>query len=305
MEAPMPLMASKSHLRIAAFVGRASLLLCATGGVAAAAEPTKDQCIDANETAQTLRKTAKLREAEQRLLVCVAPSCPGPVRDDCAQRLTEVRAAIPTIVFAVKDDADQDLTAVTVTMDGAALVDKLDGTALAVDPGEHHFAFEAEGRVKEEKTLLLRESEKDRHERIVLVAAPAASLAPAPEGAPLAAESPPPKGQTQRIAGLAVGGAGGVAVVIGSVLGIVAKSTYDTAFGTCTGGNTKECTPQGVKDDMTAHSQAAVATGFFVAGAALLGGGAALYFTAPKETLVSVGPAVGDRSAGLELVGRW
>jgi hypothetical protein len=292
------------RLRIAAFVGRASLLLCATGGVAAAAEPTKDQCIDANETAQTLRKTAKLREAEQRLLVCVAPSCPGPVRDDCAQRLTEVRAAIPTIVFAVKDDADQDLTAVTVTMDGAAFVDKLDGTALPVDPGEHHFAFEAEGRVKEEKTLLLRESEKDRHERIVLVAAPAASTPQLPETAPLAAESPPPKGQTQRIAGLAVGGAGGIAVVIGSVLGIVAKSTYDTAGSECKS-VPDHCDPGAVSKDHTAHSQAAASTVFFLAGAALLGGGAALYFTAPKETAVSLMPAVGDRSAGLGVFGRW
>src|SRR5476651_2121227 len=127
---------------LAATLGCASLYLAAP---AVAADPTKDQCIDANETSQAMRKAEKLRDAEQRLLVCVAASCPGPVRDDCAQRLTEVRSVTPTIVFVVKDDADQDLGAVRVTMDGAPLVDKLDGTAIALNPGQHHFVFEAEG----------------------------------------------------------------------------------------------------------------------------------------------------------------
>ena len=38
-----------------------------------------------------------------------------------------------------------DIFAVRVSMDGAALVSRLDGSALAVDPGQHTFAFAADG----------------------------------------------------------------------------------------------------------------------------------------------------------------
>lgn len=288
--------------RIVALLGFAWSSLPA---LAAASEPTKNECIDANETAQSLRKNGKILEAEQRLRVCVAASCPGPVRDDCAQRLTEVRSATPTIVFVVKDDADQDLSAVHVTMDGAPLVDNLDGTAIALDPGEHRFVFEADGRMKEERTLLMHEGEKDRHERIVLVRSP--PIVTPPVNAPVAAEPPPvSNGNPRRIAGIAVGAAGAVGVVIGSVFGILAKSTYDHAFTECDSKpNGCNSNGNGQADGQTAHHQATVSTVAFVAGAALLGGGALLYFTAPGGSTVAVGPSAGPGAAGLAVRGRW
>jgi hypothetical protein len=293
-------------LRFAAALGCAGVLFAVP---ARAADPTKDQCIDANETAQGLRKNEKLRDAEQRLLVCVSASCPGPVRDDCAQRLTELRSVIPTVVFSVKDDADQDLSDVRVTMDDQPLANKLDGTAIAIDPGPHRFVFESAGRQKEERALVIREGEKDRHERVVLVAAPvAATAAPVPESAPVAsAESEPPTkdGKTQRIAGLVVGGVGVAGVVVGSIFGIVSKSTYDRALTEC-GMVANGCQPDntGVADGKSAHSQAAVSTVAFIAGGVLIGGGALLYFTAPRAG-VTVSPTVGLRSAGIGVNGSW
>jgi hypothetical protein len=277
---------------------------------ARAADPTKDQCIDANETAQGLRKNEKLREAEQRLLVCVSASCPGPVRDDCAQRLTELRAVIPTVVFSVKDDADQDLSDVRVTMDDQPLANKLDGTAIAIDPGQHHFVFESAGRQKEERALVIREGEKDRHERIVLVAAPAAGTAavpaPVPEAAPppgVESEPPAKDGKSQRIAGVVVGGVGVAGVVVGSIFGIVSKSTYNHALTECPKAP-GDCLQSGVDDGKSAHTQATVSTVAFIAGGVLIGGGALLYFTAPKAG-VTVSPTVGLRSAGLGVNGSW
>ncbi len=49
------------------------------------------------------------------------------------------------IVFEAKDGAGNDLVAVTVTMDGQRVTDKLDGLPLQLDPGEHRFTFESEG----------------------------------------------------------------------------------------------------------------------------------------------------------------
>jgi hypothetical protein len=303
MEARMPV-----NLRLHLAAALVIVSVC-SGKSARAADPTKDQCIDANETAQALRKSEKLRDAEQRLLVCVSASCPGPVRDDCAQRLTELRSVIPTVVFVVKDDADQDLSDVSVTMDDQPLASKLDGMAIAIDPGPHHFVFEAAGRQNMERSLVIREGEKDRHERVVLIATPvAAPPAPVPQSAPVGpAEPPPPKdGSAQRTAGLVVGGVGAAGVVVGSVFGILAKATYDHALNSASecNGSTNTCQGQGVPDGKTAHSQATVSTIAFIAGGALLGGGTLLYFTAPR-TGVTVSPTVGMRSAGVGVNGSF
>ncbi len=297
-----------SHRRSRA-AALAAALACAgilVGTSARAADPTKDQCIDANETAQALRKNEKLHDAEQRLMVCVSATCPGPIREDCAQRLTELRSLIPTIVFSVKDDADQDLSDVHVTMDDQPLTDKLDGTAIALDPGPHHFVFEAAGRTKEERSIVLREGEKDRHERIVLVAQGTAPpvVAPAPESTPPApqVEAPAKDGKGQRTAGFVVGGVGVAGLIVGGVFGIVAKSTYGSATDKCTSAP-NDCTPGAITDRDKASSQAAVSTVAFIAGGALLATGAVLVFTAPKG--VTVSPTVGLRSAGVGVNGSF
>jgi hypothetical protein len=291
---------------IATTLGCASLWLAAPAG---AAEPTKDQCIDANETSQALRKGGKLHDAEQKLLVCVSASCPGPVRDDCAQRLTELRAATPTIVFVVKDDADQDLTEVHVTIDNQTLTDKLDGRAIAIDPGPHKFAFSSAGRTGEERSLVIREGEKDRHERIVLVSTAAPPVAavtppPVPEAAPPPPETPTKDGTGQRIAGIAVGGVGVVGVVVGSILGLGAHSKYKDALGDCKNSQPNLCTQPGVDEGSSAHSEAAASTVVFAVSAALVAGGAILFFTAPRSG-VTVSPTVGLQSAGVAVGGRW
>ena len=110
-----------------------------------AADPTTAECLSANEASLTARSQQKLRDARAKLLTCAAPSCPRDVRDECTRGINEINAALPTIVFEAKDDAGADLIAVKVTMDGEVLTDHLEGTAIAVDPGAHTFAFESAG----------------------------------------------------------------------------------------------------------------------------------------------------------------
>jgi hypothetical protein len=102
---------------------------------------------------------------------------------------------------------------------------------------------------------------------------------------------------------LALGGAGVVVVLVGSVLGLVSKSTYNHALSSECGNNPNACSTQGAQDGQTAHGQATASTVGFVAGLALLGGGAALYFTAPHG--LSVGPTVGSDGAGLQVRQAW
>jgi hypothetical protein len=101
--------------------------------------------VAASESAQNLQRAGKLLEARAALTTCVATSCPAPVRKDCGELLEENQRQAPSLVFEVQDAAANDLGSVRVTMDGKSLVDRIDGTPVAVDPGEHHLLFEAEG----------------------------------------------------------------------------------------------------------------------------------------------------------------
>ena len=288
--------------------------------VTAAADPTKQECIAANESAQGLRRAGNLREARARLAVCVAASCPAVVREDCAQRLDEVEKAAASIVFVAKDASGNDLSAVKVSVDGSPFADRLDGTALSVDLGEHTFRFELDGLPTIEKKLVIREGEKDRRERVTFVApAVAKPTTPAttdtghvakPHDAPVVAPTPKEgtpadgsAGGTQRTIGLVVGGAGVVGIGIGVVFGFVSKSTYDHAVASECGNNPNGCSLQGQQDGQTAHTQAAISTAGFIAGGALAVGGAVLFFTAPRGMTIT--PTVGKEGAGLSLRGVW
>lgn len=153
--------------------------------LSARADATTPECVAANTKGQELRRDHKLSAAREQLQRCAGLSCPEVVRDDCAKRLDELEHVQPTIVFDAKDAVGNDLSAVRVTVDGRVLTEKLEGTALLIDPGEHAFVFEAAGRVRVARTFVLKEGEKDRRERVVLDAAPRGAPAP-----PVAATPP-------------------------------------------------------------------------------------------------------------------
>jgi hypothetical protein len=199
----------------------------------AAADPTKAQCIASNDHAQEFRQAGKLSKAREQLLICVAQSCPGPVREDCAQRLDELDKAMPTIVFEAKDAAGTDLVDVKVTIDGAPLADRLDGSSLKVDPGPHVFVFTWEGHPSVTKKLVLAEHDQARREVVVFGSAETPHVESAsPASAPVAAGSGG-SGIDRKTIAFAVGGAGVIGLVVGSIFGIVAKSTYDGATSRC------------------------------------------------------------------------
>ena len=291
-------------------VGALAVCVLMSPSAALAAGPTKEACVAANEAAQDLRQAGKLREAREKLLVCVSEACPGPVREDCAQRLNDVNTAMPTLVFEVKDPSGNDVSAARVAMDGQPLVDRVTGSAVSIDPGEHRFSFDdANGRSHAEQTVVVREGDHDRHVRVVLRAA---STEPSMGAASVPTEGPQPEtpastnvGSTQRLLGLVLGGAGVAGLAVGGIFGLVSKSTYDHALQTDCRGNTNGCSTQGAQEGQTAHSQAMVSTVGFIAGGVLLAAGAVLYFTAPSGDSVAVAPAIGSDGAGLALRGLW
>jgi hypothetical protein len=135
-------------------------------GAAAALDPTTADCLAAAEKATTHRQQRELRAARSELLICAAMSCPADVRQECSRRVDEVNASMPTVVFEVKDDRESDLSAVRVQLDGQLLTERLEGTALSIDPGEHTFRFEASGMRPIDRRFVIRVGEKERRERI-------------------------------------------------------------------------------------------------------------------------------------------
>ena len=157
---------------------------CDVLGLQPAAAPTIDQCASANEDAQGLRRAGKLLAAKEKLALCVSPSCPAPVRDDCTERLTEVERATPTIVFAVKSSSGSDLTAVTLLSDDTVIADHVEGKAIAVDPGKHVFTARTAAGDSAQLELVVREGQKGRSESILFGPAAAGPPAAAPGASP-------------------------------------------------------------------------------------------------------------------------
>jgi hypothetical protein len=266
------------------------------------------------------------------------------VRDDCSRRLDELEKVQPTIVFDAKDASGHDVVAVKVTVDGKLVTERLVGTALAVDPGEHTFTFTLPGGAPVTQTFVIKEGVKDRHEGIVLAGAPAPlapgsgpsqvpAPPPAPSSTPAVVPQPPPtpassssepppepppgasQGSgvgTQKVLGLVAGGFGVAGIAVGSVFGMMTISQKNQQVADCPAGTT--CSPssysQASNARSTGMSDGTISTVGFIAGGALLAGGLALFFTAhsapqPQNAGLVVAPSVGPGSGGMLLRGEF
>jgi hypothetical protein len=270
-----------------------------------AADPTVAECLAASHASLQTEAAHKLRAERAQLLVCAADSCPKDIRKDCVSRVDEVTARIPTIIFAAKDGSGADLSDVKVTMDAELVVAKLEGLAIAVDPGSHAFTFETPGQPAVSKTFVVQVGQHDRRESVTF--ASSAPPAPAQSSASAPAPEPPPAVDaggglgTQKILALVAGGIGVVGVGVGTVFGLMAISKKTDAQNACPG----ECATQdGVNkwNDMLATGN--ISTIGFVVGGVGLVGGAVLWLTAPGA---QGGPRaqVGFGPGALQVRGTW
>ena len=272
------------------------------------ADSTKDQCIQANGTGQDLFHDGKLTAARVQLQSCAAASCPAMIRDDCVKRLDELDKVQPAVVFFARDPADNDLSAVSITVDGVRLASKLDGTPLKVDPGEHVFVFTVAGSPPVTRKLVIAERDHSRRERIQFEAA---AVAPGTgTEAPPSSPSAPERGSTLRMAGLITGGAGVVGIGVGSVFGLMTGSAYSSQKNDCASALNCPHHGQALDDHSAALTDGTIATVAFVAGGALLVAGAAMYLlgghrSEPATTGLLVAPSVGPSSAGVLLRGAF
>jgi hypothetical protein len=276
------------------------------GGASEAFADDRQQCLDAASQGQTLRDDHHLVDARSQFRACAQQACPAVVQRDCAAWLDDIERTLPTVVVAATDPGGSDLSAVRVTVDGRVLTEKLDGTELLVDPGQHAFTFEAAGQPPVARTLILKEGEKGRRVPVQIgrpeSAPPAgATPAPTPPPPPVASPSPIPAPTTEPAAGpspratlgLVVGGVGVAGLVAGAIFGALAVSA-NNAYPRYCGGNIgapspSDCNSAGVQGRNDAFAKATASTALFIGGGALAAAGAVIYLTAPR----GAGPAVG------------
>jgi len=146
----------------------------------------KQQCLAASDQGQQMRDDGKYRRAREAFATCARDACPALVRRDCMKWLADLEQSSPSIVVGAKDDKGGDLVDVTVLVDGAPLVTKLDGKPTPVDPGAHVLRFETAGYPRVEQHVMVRAGEKSR----LLVVQFGTPAPPAPATTPATAPAP-------------------------------------------------------------------------------------------------------------------
>lgn len=272
--------------------------LLVTGSSARGQEPTKQECVAANESAQDLQSASKLIEARERLRVCAAEACPRAVRMDCAERLGAIQKALPTIVLSAKDPGGVALGSATIAIDGAALPDALDGTPIPVDPGTHTFTVMLAGRASVSLRFALDQGDAVRRDVVLKALRPAAARAPGPATsedesaspfAPAAAlDDSDSWARTLRLAGWSAIGVGAAGVALGSIFGIMGLTQRAPLSKVCDpSGSCTATTPperQAIQSDIDGvHFDGVASTISFAVGVVGLGTGAALLFLASQK----------------------
>jgi serine/threonine-protein kinase len=226
------------------------------------------------------------------------------------ERAAKLEASLARLTIVVSPEAAA-LTDLQVHCDGVLVSKGNWDTPLPLDPGSHtitanapsHHLWWTTAQVPREATGttvtvpgLALDAPATTHGLSPAPAEPSPSLAaPASEGH---------AGRSQRIAAIAIGGGGVVAVVLGSLFAIKAKSRYDDSnAGPCLPDN--ECSPEGIQDRQSASSTAAAATVAMGGGVALLAGAVALYLTAPHDAPANVAVSIARSRGSVDVAWRW
>jgi hypothetical protein len=259
-------------------------------------------CIASSEQALEFRKQGRFHDALKQLALCADPRCPTEVSSECTQRIAGLNTAMPTLILAARDAMGNDLYDVKVTMDDAPLLTSLDGRSIAIDPGEHSFHFEAPGQPPLDKKIVLRESEKDRRESVVIGTIP--PKAPTPAAAPAGSSW-----STQRTLAVIGVGVGVVGLASGAIFGGLTIKEKNAETSGC---GTSSCYPTAKDHYDNAITDGTVSTVAFIAGGVFVITGAVLWVTSPAPSPASsstttgrirLAPALGTRSGGALLQG--
>lgn len=199
------------------------------------------------------------------------------------------------------------------------------GVAVPIDPGKHKVVARAPGW----KPAVIEIDVGASGDRKLVEIPPLEKEEPAPSPS-VTAEPPPPlppstspvvvapplpaqgpeRGSTQRVVGIGIASAGIASVVVGSIIGLRAKSLHDDAIERCPGTPCPDA--EGVRLNEDAQTNAFVSNITFGGGLALVGAGVVVWLTAPRAKapagsarLTKIQPVVGSNGAALSVGGSF
>ena len=121
-----------------------------------------NRCVAAYRESRENERTSHLRAARDLLIECAKPSCSRVLRQQCINRYIRLDADMPSVVPVVTDRSGAPRVDVEVKVDGAPLASRLDGRAIAVDPGVHEFSFHAGGELLASQKVMIIEGQRNR-----------------------------------------------------------------------------------------------------------------------------------------------
>jgi len=249
-----------------------------------------------------------------------------PDREKKANRAAQtLESDLPKLTVTVPEAAAA--RGVEVKRNGNGVPASLWGVAVPVDPGEYFIEAHAPGRKSWSARV---KAEPGRATAVILPpldeAEPTSTTAPSstPPASPsasstsqgsdstLALDARPSGLRGQRVAALAVGGAGIIAAGIGAGFAFSATSSYNDSAASCKG---NFCSQPGLDARDDAFQKARISTALVAGGALAFATGAVLWLTAPSSTraetgrtphvVISAGMLPGAASPAVTLDGIW
>lgn len=232
---------------------------------------------------EKLGKTASAW-TEYRDAISLARASGSKVREEfAATRAAALQPRLSTLTIRTPK-SDSSVQGLEVRRDGAVVLQAEFESAIPVDPGPHTLEARAPGKQGWSTTVQVEAAAPNMIVEIpgladvasvtVRTAAPVVQSAPKPD-------APAQKGaKPQRSIAIVVGAVGVAGLGLGTVFGLMAKSSLQDAKDQCGPSYPSGCMGESVDANSKANSQATVSTIAFIAGGAALVTGAVLFFTA-------------------------
>lgn len=285
----------------------AATMLAVLGLSHVALADDKAECSSAYEQAQTLRREGKLQAARQQAASCTRDACAEFIRTDCAKWLGEIEQSQPTVVFEVHDARGHETRAVRIALDGKPWLQKVDGGAKLIDPGQHTLYYVIEGQAPIHETVEIRQGEKNRKLTVSFEKsagpgpiAPTKPSVSAPPESPASSRSPAP---------WIIGGVGVASLIVGAITGGLVLRDKSVVDEECNG---KACSADGFAAVESGRILGPVTTVALVVGGVGVGVGTIWLIArpsaksdAPPEAAVSMGLGVHTTGATWRLEGSF
>lgn len=242
-------------------------------------------CFDAFEKTQGARRDGRLIEAKDAAIICSADACPRTLSRDCVKWVGELQALIPGLVFDVRLADGSNLTEVLVTMDGKPLLERVDGKAVPVDPGEHTLVFTS--REFPPVTTKIVALEGDRARKVQVVLKKPEQPVSSTLDTPMLKMGRPVPIATWVFAGLGV--ALFSAAGLTGLVGLNGRARLETCRPNCT-----------ATEVVTVGRTLAFADGLLIGGAVAAAASAVIFFTRPEVPVgLALVPTVGGGSVSV------